>query len=128
MRTVGETGLVADIIGTADTEHEEHGVKCVALRTDMDALPMEEKTGLSYSSETSYAHMCGHDGHMAIMMATAEFLAAKRNRIPKNKKIRLIWQPAEETLQGAKRMIEDGCLEGVDEIYAIHNMPNSFVG
>lgn len=110
-----------DIRGIADKEHYEHGLKMIALRTDMDALRMTEDTNVDFKSVTDHAHMCGHDGHMSIMMATAEYLVHKKDRIPNNKCIRLIWQPAEEGLTGANMMIKDGCLEGVQQIYGLHN-------
>lgn len=68
--------------------------------------------------------MCGHDGHMATLLSAAEVLIKKRNQIPKNKTIRLLFQPAEEDPGGAKPMIEEGCLDGVDEIYGFHNVPH----
>lgn len=119
----GGTGVVCDISGTADLEHDEHGVKMVALRCDLDGLKMEESADVLFKSQTQYAHMCGHDGHTAILLATTEYLANNRNRIPKNKTVRCIFQPGEEKLLGAKAMIADGVLEGVDEIYGFHNFP-----
>ncbi|CAI2371455.1 unnamed protein product [Moneuplotes crassus] len=116
------TGLTIDITGTAPpTEDGECNV--VAFRADMDALPMSEETGAEYTSVTDCAHMCGHDGHMAILITTGMFLKQHRDKIPSNKTIRLLFQPAEESPGGAKPMIEEGCLDGVDEIYGYHNAP-----
>lgn len=95
----------------------------VAFRADMDGLPMAEETGLEYTSTTSCAHMCGHDGHMATLIASALFWKKNRDKIPKNKSVRLLFQPAEEGPGGAKPMIEEGCLEGVDEVFGYHNVP-----
>lgn len=68
--------------------------------------------------------MCGHDGHMATLLLTAAVLHQNRNLIPKGKLIRLLFQPAEEGPGGAKPMIEDGCLNNIDEVYGFHNIPN----
>ena len=67
--------------------------------------------------------MCGHDGHMACLMSAAAVIAAKRSEIPSNKGIRLLLQPAEEGPGGALPMIKEKCLQGVDEVYGMHNMP-----
>ena len=69
--------------------------------------------------------MCGHDGHMATLVAAAEILFKRREKIPSNQTIRLLFQPSEEgPLSGAEKMIEEGCLENVDEVYGFHNVPN----
>ncbi|CAI2371800.1 unnamed protein product [Moneuplotes crassus] len=120
--TMGETGIVIDIKGTGP-ESQEGSCQTIAFRADMDALPMVEETGLDYTSTTDCAHMCGHDGHMATLIATAQFWMKNRPKIPQNKTIRLLFQPAEEGPGGALPMIEEGCLEGVDEVYGYHNAP-----
>ena len=68
--------------------------------------------------------MCGHDGHMACLMAATRVLASNRSKMPSNKGVRLLLQPAEEGPGGALPMIQEKCLEGVDEVYGFHNMPN----
>ena len=68
--------------------------------------------------------MCGHDGHVAMLMAATEVIVKKRNKIPSNKTVRLLFQPAEEGPGGAKPMIKEKCLVGVDEVYGLHNVPN----
>ena len=68
--------------------------------------------------------MCGHDGHMATMLAVAEVIHGNREKIPRDKRVRIVFQPAEEEPGGAVPMIREGCLHGVDEIYAFHNLPN----
>ena len=68
--------------------------------------------------------MCGHDGHMACLMAAAQVLQANRVKIPKNKRVRLLLQPDEEGTGGAEFMIKEGCLKDVDEVYGFHNIPN----
>lgn len=98
----------------------------IALRADMDGLPIPENNPhLEYKSVTSFAHMCGHDGHMTVLLAAAQVLANNRDKIPKNKTVRLLFQPAEEGPGGALPMIkEDDCLKDVDEVYGFHNVPN----
>ena len=91
----------------------------------MDALPIPEiNPTLPYRSTTDSAHMCGHDGHTATLLAAAQVMATHRNKIPKGKKIRLLFQPAEEGPGGALPMIKEGCLKGIDEVYGFHNVPN----
>ena len=68
--------------------------------------------------------MCGHDGHVAMLMAATEVVVKKRDKIPSNKTVRLLFQPAEEGPGGAEPMIKEGCLKGVDEVYGLHNVPN----
>ena len=84
-----KTGLVVDIKGTAD-ESSEGECNVVAYRADIDALPMEEENDFEYKSVTNAAHMCGHDGHIATLVASAQFWAKNRHKMPKNKCIRLL--------------------------------------
>ncbi len=103
--------------------------KTVALRADMDALPIHEKTGLPYASKIpGKMHACGHDGHTATLLATAGALMQCKGKFPG--KIKFIFQPAEETGTGAKAMIEAGILEhpNVDAIFGYHNSPKSDLG
>ena len=108
---IAETGVTADLnFGEGPT---------IALRADMDALPMQETSGLSFSSKhDGVMHACGHDGHMAMLLGAAKILSQMDKELTGT--IRFIFQPAEEGEGGARYMIEDGCLEGVDEIYGIH--------
>jgi len=124
IRECAQTGLVADIRGTGESEARS-SVTMVALRTDLDALPMTESNAhLPYrSANEGVAHMCGHDGHMACLIGAATFLIQERSKIPKTQTVRLLFQPAEESPGGAPLMIEEGCLEGVDEVYGMHNWP-----
>lgn len=89
---------------------------------------MAENNDLPYKSKTDHAHMCGHDGHMTTLMTFADLLMKNRHKIPSNKLVRLIFQPAEEGPGGAPVMIQEGCLEGIDEIYGIHNWPTGVEG
>jgi hippurate hydrolase len=96
--------------------------KHIALRGDIDALPITEQTDKSYQShQPGWMHACGHDGHTATLLASARWLKHHENKIPGP--VTLIFQPAEEGGHGAKAMIEDGALKGVDEIFGWHNWP-----
>ena len=111
---IGKTGLIADLkFGDGPM---------IALRADMDALPIQETSGLSFSSKNEgVMHACGHDGHMAMLLATAKALTLNRKQY-KNGSIRFVFQPAEEGLGGAKFMIEDGAIDNVDEMKTIRYM------
>lgn len=96
----------------------------IALRADLDCLPMPEHTALPYRSvHAGRAHKCGHDGHTAILMGAAALLARHRDQIPGN--VRLLFQPAEEGVRGggARVMVAEGALDGVTEVYGLHNWP-----
>lgn len=124
IRHTAKTGLVIDIKGTGPAV-EESRISCVALRADMDALPIPENNpGLAYATKTASAHMCGHDGHMVTLLSATQVIMKNRDKIPLNKSVRLLFQPAEEGPGGALPMIKEGCLEGVDEVYGYHNIPN----
>ena len=126
-RRAGGTGVIATVYGKAKGS-------CIALRTDMDALRIQEaETGLNreYRSQTpGVMHACGHDAHMAIVLGAARWLQEHRDSLAGN--VRLIFQPAEEVPPGgAGAMISDGCLDGVDAIIAVHvfgNMALSRIG
>jgi amidohydrolase len=113
---VGGSGVVAVIDSGAPGP-------VIGLRADMDALPMKEESGRPYASTVpGSAHACGHDGHTVALLGTARCLAA---RPPARGKVVLLFQPAEENVQGALAMIEAGVLDRhpLDEIYAFHTMP-----
>jgi hippurate hydrolase len=114
-RACAETGTVARL-GDAGS------LASIALRADIDALPIHEDSGVDWTSETpGCMHACGHDGHAATLMATAEWLKANESALPGP--VTLLFQPAEEGGHGAKAMIDDGALEGVDAIFGWHNWP-----
>jgi len=122
---LGETGVVGVIHGRKPASGE---VRTIGLRADMDALPIEEETGLSYQSTTSgKMHACGHDGHTAMLLGTARYLADTRNFAGTAV---VIFQPAEEGGNGAERMMRDGLLDrfAVDQIYGMHNRPGLPLG
>lgn len=112
---VGKSGIVVDIEGVDKNT-------TIALRADMDALPILECNNKSYSSTISgHMHACGHDVHTAILLGVAKILSENKAQLPCN--IRLLFQPAEETTGGALPMIEDGCLDNVDAIFGLHVDP-----
>jgi hippurate hydrolase len=120
-RGLGKTGLVGSL-------KKGHGTKTLGIRADMDALPIQEKTGLDYASTIpGKMHACGHDGHTAILLCAARYLAES---VDFNGTLNLIFQPAEENEGGALRMLEDGLFERFpcDEVYALHNSPGLPVG
>ncbi|MFS2199986.1 M20 aminoacylase family protein [Pseudomonas sp. Pseusp3] len=117
---VGKTGVVATL--------KNGEGRSIGLRADMDALPIQEATGLPYASGIDgVMHACGHDGHTAILLAAGQYLA--RTRAFKGT-LHLIFQPAEEGLGGARKMLEEGLLERFpcDAIFAMHNVPGYPVG
>lgn len=100
--------------------HLGQGDKMIALRADMDALPVEEKTDLPYKSKIpGQMHACGHDSHTAILLAVAKYLKENENNL--KCRVRLIFQPSEEgAISGAKMMVENGVCDGVDHIICTH--------
>ncbi|MCX5967560.1 MAG: amidohydrolase [Cyanobacteria bacterium] len=116
---VGRTGVLAEL-GPVDGP-------LVALRCDMDALPIEERTGLDYaSSRQGLMHACGHDIHTAVGLGVAQLLASVPERL--TARVRLIFQPAEETAEGAAWMKADGAMEGVQALFGVHVFPSLAVG
>ena len=108
--------------GTVATIGQNTGRKNIGLRADMDALPIKETAEVDYVSQAEgKMHACGHDGHMAALLGTAYWL--KHHEDDLKNQVTLIFQPAEEGGHGALKMIEDGALEGIDEIYGWHNWP-----
>lgn len=114
-----KTGLVARIGSNKG--------KPIALRCDIDALPIHEESGLSYASQTaSCMHACGHDFHLTSMIGAARFLKQREDEL--NKEVLLIFQPAEEVNGGAQQVLATGALESVDRIFGIHCSPLQQVG
>ncbi len=99
------------------------GNKTVLLRTDIDALPINEETGLDFSSKNGNMHACGHDMHTAMLLGAAEVLQSFRNELCGN--VRLLFQPAEEILSGAQKATECGVLDGVDCAVTLHVMTDT---
>src|SRR5689334_7419864 len=122
---LGKTGVVGVIKGKKQGGGD---IKVIGLRADMDALPIEEATNLPYASKTpGKMHACGHDGHTAMLLGAARYLAETRNFAGTAV---VIFQPAEEGGAGGKAMIQDGMMErfGIGEVYGMHNYPGLPVG
>ena len=120
---IGRTGVVAVIKGKSNTSG-----KVIGLRADMDALPINEATGLDYASKTPGAmHACGHDGHTAMLLGAAQYLCETRNF---DGTAVVIFQPAEEGGGGGREMCKDGLMErfGIQEVYGMHNWPGMEIG
>jgi amidohydrolase len=120
---IGRTGVVGVIRG-----RKAQSDKVIGLRADMDALPLEEITGLAYRSTVpGKMHACGHDGHTAMLLGAAKYLAETRNF---DGTAVVIFQPAEEGGAGGREMVKDGLMErfGIGEVYGMHNVPDLPVG
>jgi len=119
---IGKTGVVGIIKG------KKAGERTVGLRADMDALPIEEATGLPYASKTKgKMHACGHDGHTSMLLGAAKYLAETRNFAGT---VAVIFQPAEEGGGGGREMVNDGMMDrfDIDEVYGMHNWPGRPTG
>jgi amidohydrolase len=116
---VGRTGVLAELgPGSGPT---------LALRVDMDALPVEERTGLPYASlHQGLMHACGHDIHTTVGLGVARILAPLADQL--TVRVRLLFQPAEETAQGAAWMLADGAMEGVEALFGVHVFPSLEAG
>jgi amidohydrolase len=120
---IGRTGVVGVIRGKSQASG-----RVIGLRADMDALPMDEITGLPHASKVpGKMHACGHDGHTAMLLGAAKYLAQTRNF---DGTAVVIFQPAEEGGAGGKAMVDDGMMDrwGVQEVYGMHNAPGIPVG
>ena len=123
---LGRTGVVGVIKGRKPKGNGD--LKVIGLRADMDALPIEEETNLPYASKTpGKMHACGHDGHTAMLLGAARYLAETRNFAGDAV---VIFQPAEEGGAGAAAMIKDGLMDrfGIEQVYGMHNGPGIPVG
>ncbi|ODT83133.1 MAG: amidohydrolase [Pelagibacterium sp. SCN 64-44] len=119
---IGQTGVVGIINGKGG------GTRTIGLRADMDALPMTERTGKPHASTSEgRMHACGHDGHTAMLLGAAKYLAETRNF---SGRVALIFQPAEEGGAGGKAMLDDGLVEKFDiaEFFGMHNWPGMPAG
>jgi hippurate hydrolase len=120
---IGRTGVVGIINGRSNRSG-----RTIGLRADMDALPIHEQTGVPYASQTPGAmHACGHDGHTAMLLGAAKYLAETRNF---DGRVAVIFQPAEEGGGGGREMCADGMMDrfGITEVYGMHNWPGRPAG
>ncbi len=116
----GVVGLLRGGAGKADA-------KTIAIRADMDALPIHEQNDIDYRSTIDgKMHACGHDGHTSIALAVADILSKRRDELTGN--VKFVFQPAEEMIGGAEPMIEEGAMEGVDGIIGLHLISDYPVG
>lgn len=114
---VGKTGVVGDLLGQGKDP------RTLAIRTDMDALPITEATQLDFASRTpGIMHACGHDVHATLGLGAAMILSQLTDSLPGN--TRFLFQPAEEIAQGAKWMVDDGVMDGIDAIFGVHVFPS----
>ncbi len=115
--SIGKTGVIGDLRGNSQEE------RILAIRTDMDALPIQERTNLEFASrQPGIMHACGHDVHTTLGLGTAMVLSQLGESLPGN--MRFIFQPAEEIAQGAAWMVKDGAIDGVDAILGVHVFPS----
>lgn len=114
---VGKTGVIGEVQGTPSAS------PCLAIRTDMDALPIQERTGLEYASKAAgVMHACGHDVHTTVGLGTAMVLSQLAEELPG--KVRFLFQPAEEIAQGASWMVQDKAMDNVSAILSLHVFPS----
>jgi amidohydrolase len=114
---VGKTGVIGELQGTGEDK------RILAIRTDMDALPIQERSGLEFASRIEgIMHACGHDVHTTVGLGTAMILAQIAEEI--SGKVRFLFQPAEEIAQGASWMVADGAMDQVSGILGIHVFPS----
>ena len=119
---VAENGVVATLEGEGDGP-------TVALRADMDALPIHEETGLPFASETDgKMHACGHDGHTSMLVGSARALSQERLRERLSGTVKFVFQPAEEGYAGGRAMVEEGVTDDLRSIFALHLWPGLPLG
>ncbi|MCD8321459.1 MAG: amidohydrolase [Oscillospiraceae bacterium] len=120
-RRVGKTGIIGMLKGS------QPGSRTIALRADIDALPVQEQSQAAYRSETDgVMHACGHDGHTACLLGAARILAAKRDNF--GGEIRFLFQPAEEIGGGAVPMIDAGAIQGAERVFGLHAASDLLTG
>jgi amidohydrolase len=119
VRAIADTGVTGIVRGAKSGP-------TVLWRADIDGLPLMEDTGLPFASTNGAMHACGHDGHTAIGLALAEIIQNRRDALAGS--IRFAFQPAEERIGGARRMIDQGVMEGVDRAYGLHLWASNPVG
>ncbi|MCR3956588.1 MAG: amidohydrolase [Gudongella sp.] len=125
MKQLDELGIPYEKVGTTSLVGHIKGAKpgkTVALRADIDALPIIEQSGAPYSSKNEgVMHACGHDGHTAMLLGAARMLTDVKDDL--QGEVRLLFQEAEETFSGANKIVADGGMDGVDAVFGMHGMP-----
>src|SRR6266496_3302211 len=122
---VAKTGVVGLLRGASKSGAQT--IKTIAIRADMDALPIHELNEIDYRSTVDgKMHACGHDGHTSIALAVADILSKRRAELAGN--VKFIFQPAEETIGGAEPMVKEGAMEGVDGIIGLHLISDYAMG
>jgi len=120
---IGKTGVVGELVGKGSAGKGEGDRRILAIRTDMDALPINEQTGLGFASRNpGVMHACGHDVHTTVGLGTAMILAQLQEVIPGT--VRFLFQPAEEIAQGASWMVADGAMQDVTGVLGVHVFPS----
>jgi amidohydrolase len=131
LRTLGlevQTGIAkTGIVGLLRGEASQPGAKTIALRADMDALPIQEWNEIAYCSIIDgKMHACGHDGHTSILLAVADMLSKRRRELSGH--VKFVFQPAEEIIGGAEPMVNEGAMQGVDGVIGLHLVSDYPVG
>src|SRR5579864_9368956 len=131
LRTLGlevQTGIAkTGVVGLLRGGASKPGAKTIAIRADMDALPIYELNEIDYRSTIDgKMHACGHDGHTSIALAVADILSKRKAELPGN--VKFIFQPAEEVIGGAEPMVKEGAMEGVDSVIGLHLISDYPVG
>jgi amidohydrolase len=120
---IAKTGVVGLLRGNVS----KPGAKTIAIRADMDALPIHELNEIEYRSTIDgKMHACGHDGHTSILLTVADVLTKRRDELPGN--VKFVFQPAEETIGGAEPMVKEGAMQGVDGVIGLHLISNYPIG
>src|SRR5207244_8985575 len=127
LRTLGlevQTGIAkTGVVGLLKGGASKPGAKTIAIRADMDALPIHELNEIDYRSTIDgKMHACGHDGHTSILLAVADILTKRRDDLAGN--VKFVFQPAEEVIGGAEPMVKEGAMEGVDGVIGLHLFSN----
>src|SRR5207344_1493010 len=120
---VAKTGVIGLLRGGAS----KTGAKTIAIRADMDALPVHEMNEINYRSTIDgKMHACGHDGHTTILLAVADILNKRREEL--TGKVKFVFQPAEERVGGAEPMVKEGAMQDVDGIIGLHLISDRSLG
>src|SRR6266853_601170 len=131
LRTLGlevQTGIAkTGVVGLLRGGASKPGAKTIAIRADMDALPIYELNEIDYRSQTDgKMHACGHDGHTSILLAVADILTRRKDELAGN--VKFVFQPAEEVIGGAEPMVKEGAMEHVDGVIGLHLISDYPIG